>query len=61
MTAIDPSTAIDNAKEIMNALTNFYGSKENVPPVLMIYTDGGPEHRSMFLSVKLTVVAYRGI
>ena len=35
MTAIDPSTAIDNAKEIMNALTNFYGSKENVPPILI--------------------------
>ena len=37
ITAVDPSTAIHNAKEIMNALTNFYGSKENVPPILMIF------------------------
>ena len=61
ITTIDPWTTIRSIKKNANALTNFYGSKENVPPVLVIYTDGGPEHRSMFLSVKLAVVAYRGI
>ena len=36
--AIVPSTAIRNAKEFANDLSTFCGSKENVPPVLVIYT-----------------------
>ena len=37
ITAIDPSTAVRNAKEIANALITFYRSKKNVPSILMIY------------------------
>ena len=37
-----PSAALRNATEIAKMLINFYGGKENVPPVLMMYTDGGP-------------------
>ena len=57
ITAIDPSTAIRNAQEITNALTTFYGSKKNVSPVLVIYTDGEPERRSTCLSLKIAVAA----
>ena len=40
-----------------NSLTTVYRSKENVPLVLVIYTDGGPEHCNMFLSMKIAIVA----
>ena len=36
ITTIDPWTTIRSIKKNANALTNFYGSKENVPPVLVI-------------------------
>ena len=53
--ATEPSSAIRNAKEIANALIEKYKGKENIPPMLTIYTDGGPEHRSNFLSVQIAV------
>ena len=41
ITATDPFSAIRNAKEIANVLIEKYGTKENVPPVLILYTDVG--------------------
>ena len=49
--ATEPSSAIRNAKEIADTLIEKYEGKENIPTMLNIYTDGGPEHRSNFLSV----------
>ena len=57
ITATDPSSALRNAKEIASVLIEKYGTKENVPPVLILYTDGGPEHRTMFLSIKIAMIS----
>ena len=57
ITATDPSSALRNAKEIANVLIEKYDTKENVPPVLILYTDGGPEHRTTFLSVKIAMIS----
>ena len=27
------------------------------PPILLLYTDGGPDHRTTFMSTKLSVIA----
>ena len=59
VTASCPSTALRNAREIANMLVSYYGSKEDVPPVLFLYTDGGPEHRTNFLSVKIAMIALK--
>ena len=56
-TALKPSTALRNAREIANALVKKYGNINNVPPILVLYTDGGPEHRTNFLSVKIAAIA----
>ena len=53
ITATEPSTALRNAVEIENALIKKHGSKANIPPIIILYTDGGPEHRTNFLSVKI--------
>ena len=57
ITATDPSSALRNAAEIEDMLTHRYQGKENIPPIIVIYTDGGPEHRSNFLSVKIALIA----
>ena len=57
ITATDPSSALRNAKEIASVLIEKYGTKENVPPVLILYTDGGLEHRTVFLSVKIAMIS----
>ena len=56
--ATEPSTAVRNAKEIADVIIDHYGGKkELVPPILGIYTDGGPEHRLNFLSVQIAYIA----
>ena len=57
ITATEPSSALRNAVEIEQVLTQQYRGKENIPPILRIYTDGGPEHRTNFMSVKLAIIA----
>ena len=56
--ATEPSTAVRNAKEIADIIIDHYGGKkELVPPILGIYTDGGPEHSLNFLSVQIAYIA----
>ena len=31
--------------------------KEHVPPIMFLFTDGGPDHRITYLSVQLTLVS----
>ena len=52
-----PSTALRNAREIVDALISKHGTKNAVPPVLIIYSDEGPEHCTMFLNVKIAMIA----
>ena len=56
ISATCPSSALRNATEISKIILRKYGSIENVPPVLFVYTDGGPEHRTTFLSVKIALI-----
>ena len=48
--------ACKNAKEITNVLIEQHWSKENIPPVLILYTDRGPEHQTTFVSTKMTMI-----
>ena len=57
ITATEPSSALRNSIEIENALIKKYATKKNIPPVVIIYTDRGPEHPTNFLSVKIAVIA----
>ena len=51
---MEPWAAVHNAKEIPDIIIDHCsGKKEFVPPILGIYTDGGPEQRSNFLSVQI--------
>ena len=51
---MEPWVAVHNAKEIPDIIIDHCsGKKEFVPPILGIYTDGGPEQRSNFLSVQI--------
>ena len=46
ISATESSSALRNAAEIENVLIQRYGRRGLVPPILIIYTDGGPEHRT---------------
>ena len=56
ITTTDSSTSLRNAVEITSVLTEKYGSKEAIPPVLILYTDGDLEHQKFFLSVKIVLI-----
>ena len=56
ISATDPSTALQNGTEVASALIEKFDTKEAVPPVLILYTDGGPEHRTTYLSVKIAMI-----
>lgn len=50
-----PSSAIRHGVELMEVLsgTSYPANR----PVMMMYTDGGPDHRTTFISVQLAYVA----
>ena len=50
ITALSPSTALRNAREVADMLIKHHGSKEAVPPVL-IYTQTGVQNIRQILSV----------
>ena len=56
ISATDPSTALQNATEVADVLIEKFDTKEAVPPVLILYTDSGPEHQITFLSVKIVMI-----
>ena len=58
ISATDPSTALRNGTEVASALIEKFDTKEAVPPVLILYTDGGPEHRTTYVSVKICLQKY---
>ena len=47
-----PSSALRHSSELINIL-----EKENDKPVLITVSDGGPDHRITFPSVKLNLIA----
>ena len=56
LVATEPSSAIRNAAEVKRVLISKFG-KNNIPPIVIFYTEGGPEHRTTFLSVKTAMIA----
>ena len=58
ISATDPSTALQNGTEVASALIEKFDTKETVPPVLILYTDSGPDHRTTYLSDKICLQKY---
>ena len=48
----ESSSPVRHATELCNLLAAKY---EEVPPVLFLYTDGGPDHRLVYVSVQLSL------
>jgi hypothetical protein len=53
-TLFQPSNAIRHATEFYNAIQSHYAP--NIPPILCLYTDGGPDHRTTFGSVQISLL-----
>ena len=51
--AFEPSSLIRHAAELVSVLR----SKSLTHPVLFLYSDGGPNHRVTYTSVKLALIA----
>lgn len=48
-----PSSGFDHSVEVIDILDKM----NNIPSILVLYTDGGPDHRLTLLSVQLALVA----
>ena len=57
ITVTDPSSALRNAVEVKDILTHRYQGKQNIPLIIILYTDSGPQHRSNLLSMKIALIA----
>ena len=57
ITAISPSSALRSTREVADVLIAKYGSIEQIPPALIMYSDRGLEHGTTFLSVKIEIIA----
>ena len=53
--ATEPSSAMRNAAELKETILKKYGTVEFIPPIIILYTEGGPDHRTDFLSVKIAI------
>jgi len=51
--AFEPSSPLRHSAELANAITTAVETK----PVLFIYSDGGPDHRVNYISVKIALIA----
>ncbi|CAB4445005.1 unnamed protein product [Rhizophagus irregularis] len=53
-TIFQPSNAIRHATEFFNVIQMHYIS--TIPPILCLYTDGGPDHQTTFGSVQISLI-----
>gem|GEM_PF-5387959 len=53
-TVFEPSSAIRHCTEFFNTLSNHFLGE--IPPILCIYTDGGPDHRTTYGSVQIALL-----
>ena len=51
--AFEPSSPLRHSAELANAISNQVETK----PVLFVYSDGGPDHRVNYVSVKIALIA----
>ena len=54
-TVFEPSTAIRHSAEFLDAL-NIQYRHQIMPPILCLYTDGGPDHRCNYGSVQIALI-----
>ncbi|CAB4376372.1 unnamed protein product [Rhizophagus irregularis] len=54
-TVFEPSSAIRHSAEFLNALNVQY-EHQILPPILCLYTDGGPDHRCNYGSVQIALI-----
>jgi len=54
-TIFEPSSAIRHSAEFLNAL-NIQYEHQTFPPILCLYTDGGPDHRCNYGSVQIALI-----
>ena len=50
---MQPSSPMRHAVELVNCIKSSFFSS---PPILFLYTDGGPDHRVTYLSVQLSLI-----
>ena len=50
----EASSPVRHATELCGLLTSTF---DDIPPVLFLYTDGGPDHRLVYVSVQLSLIA----
>ena len=50
----ESSLPIRHATELCNLLSSTFGA---IPPALLLYRDGGPDHRLTYVSVQLSLIA----
>uniref|UniRef100_U9U2U0 Uncharacterized protein n=1 Tax=Rhizophagus irregularis (strain DAOM 181602 / DAOM 197198 / MUCL 43194) TaxID=747089 RepID=U9U2U0_RHIID len=53
-TIFQPSTVIRHTTEFFNVISAYY--PQTIPPILCIYTDGGPDHRVTYGSVQISLI-----
>uniref|UniRef100_U9T4T2 Uncharacterized protein n=1 Tax=Rhizophagus irregularis (strain DAOM 181602 / DAOM 197198 / MUCL 43194) TaxID=747089 RepID=U9T4T2_RHIID len=53
-TVFQSSSAIRHTTEFYNAISTYHSG--NIPPILCLYTDGGPDHRTIFGSVQISLI-----
>ncbi len=53
-TTFQPSSGIRHATEFFKVIFSHYQS--SVPPILCLYTDGGPDHRVTYRSVQISLI-----
>jgi hypothetical protein len=53
-TVFEPSSAIRHCTEFMITLDEHFLSE--IPPIICIYTDGGPDHRTTYGSVQIALI-----
>ena len=56
ISATEPSSALRNAAELKSVLIARNGDLHSIPLIIALYTDGDPEHRTSFLSLKIAVI-----
>ena len=54
-TTFEPSNAIRHSTEFLNAL-NIQYAHQMMPPILCLYTDGGPDYRCNYGSVQIALI-----
>ena len=56
ITATEPSSVMRNAAELKETFLKKYDKVELISPIIVLYTDGGPEHCTNILPVRIAII-----